>query len=681
MNEIPHEELLTGYLDDELSASERAIVERMLRVNADARQLLEELSALRDSIRSLPRHQLCPPLAAPDFVQSVLKKAERELLSFPTPGSTDPQNVRGVPQSADEMYAHHGHPTNGSEPQPHATPGAAAPAATHASRDDAAQTQRSRMTNDGNGWKRLVAAAMVLAASVALLVIGPRNNHDPQLPVVWTPANPHVEDGARGLSHLERNGAEFFGAAASSEELPEAANVYGPKSETDRARLGNLRAAQQTRAIEAQTDIADFAKRDAVDDRHDVSGKAHPGSQLAVPGMGRGGAGRQPASSNASPARGQTAPAAARAPDSPSSNAGGFPRSPLTPQASAATEQAIAPSGDAAPSKLEPSPAGLPNMPSASPAYSGPVNAIAAEVRKQTREFDTFSGRPSGESMVVHLQVTERAWQQGKFLGYLARRQIAWHEGARDKSEPEEKSSSPIRDRAAGAAPQAPEGTREIPRKAAVGDAVTDVQLVYLQAAESQLQELLADLKSAADERQDVTSLSIASPKLLREQAAGAEHQLRRSRPEPNGGVGEYAATPQNLKNGIAQAKAQGEGKGEGAAREAGKTEATSAALAVDRVVELGLNDEIAPRHDPLATPVESLASGRQQAALFGIARQLRGDDRDFRRELQQTRDAKPAKNEKETAVGDNDAVNKSFSARAEALFIIQIVPDEPARK
>jgi hypothetical protein len=50
------DELLSAYLDDELSADERALVERRLAVDADARQMLEHLRSASQAVRELP-HQ------------------------------------------------------------------------------------------------------------------------------------------------------------------------------------------------------------------------------------------------------------------------------------------------------------------------------------------------------------------------------------------------------------------------------------------------------------------------------------------------------------------------------------------------------------------------------------------------------------------------------------------------
>jgi anti-sigma factor RsiW len=47
-------DMLSGYLDDELTAPERAAVEARLSVSAEWRDELEEVRAARDAVRSLP---------------------------------------------------------------------------------------------------------------------------------------------------------------------------------------------------------------------------------------------------------------------------------------------------------------------------------------------------------------------------------------------------------------------------------------------------------------------------------------------------------------------------------------------------------------------------------------------------------------------------------------------------
>ena len=70
------DELISAYLDGELTADEQAEVERALLDSAEHRRTFEELRALRQSLQSLPRFQLDK-----DFSQRVLRRAERAMLA------------------------------------------------------------------------------------------------------------------------------------------------------------------------------------------------------------------------------------------------------------------------------------------------------------------------------------------------------------------------------------------------------------------------------------------------------------------------------------------------------------------------------------------------------------------------------------------------------------------------
>ncbi|MEX0712513.1 MAG: zf-HC2 domain-containing protein, partial [Pirellulales bacterium] len=91
MNPTPNDELLSAYLDDELSADERARVERLLAEQPESRALLEDLRALRSGLEALPRHRL-----ESDFSGRVLRRAEREMLA-PELETGPADRLRGLP--------------------------------------------------------------------------------------------------------------------------------------------------------------------------------------------------------------------------------------------------------------------------------------------------------------------------------------------------------------------------------------------------------------------------------------------------------------------------------------------------------------------------------------------------------------------------------------------------------
>jgi len=75
MTNPTNEELISAYLDGELDPSETERVEQWLAADPAARQLLEELETVGNSLRALPRESL-----GDDFSDEVLARAERAML-------------------------------------------------------------------------------------------------------------------------------------------------------------------------------------------------------------------------------------------------------------------------------------------------------------------------------------------------------------------------------------------------------------------------------------------------------------------------------------------------------------------------------------------------------------------------------------------------------------------------
>ena len=84
MNDLPQNELFSAYLDGELSAAEQAEMERLLATSPAARQLLDELHALSNTLQSLPQEKL-----GEDLSQHVLRVAERRMLTGEEPGPVE----------------------------------------------------------------------------------------------------------------------------------------------------------------------------------------------------------------------------------------------------------------------------------------------------------------------------------------------------------------------------------------------------------------------------------------------------------------------------------------------------------------------------------------------------------------------------------------------------------------
>lgn len=76
MNEWINDELLSAYLDGEVTAEEQAQIEELLAAQPQARQLLEELRALSGALQSLP-----PARLETDLSERVIRAAQRQILT------------------------------------------------------------------------------------------------------------------------------------------------------------------------------------------------------------------------------------------------------------------------------------------------------------------------------------------------------------------------------------------------------------------------------------------------------------------------------------------------------------------------------------------------------------------------------------------------------------------------
>src|SRR5215472_14227924 len=81
-------QLLTAYVDGEVSSRQRKAVVRLLRRSPEARKLLRDLQDDARALRELPRPQL-----APDFADSVLQAITRSGLRPPRPSVRPPAAV------------------------------------------------------------------------------------------------------------------------------------------------------------------------------------------------------------------------------------------------------------------------------------------------------------------------------------------------------------------------------------------------------------------------------------------------------------------------------------------------------------------------------------------------------------------------------------------------------------
>ncbi len=70
-----NDELLSAYLDGELTGDEQALVEERLASDPSAQQLLDDLAMMREDLQSLPTYSL-----PHDLSERVLQQAEHEML-------------------------------------------------------------------------------------------------------------------------------------------------------------------------------------------------------------------------------------------------------------------------------------------------------------------------------------------------------------------------------------------------------------------------------------------------------------------------------------------------------------------------------------------------------------------------------------------------------------------------
>ena len=97
INDDFDDELLSAYVDDELTAAEPALVEERLRVDPQARQMVEELRSLSSAIRSLPRETLGRDLRASIEAEALQAKADAK--------ADDDRNI--LPISGRERWANY----------------------------------------------------------------------------------------------------------------------------------------------------------------------------------------------------------------------------------------------------------------------------------------------------------------------------------------------------------------------------------------------------------------------------------------------------------------------------------------------------------------------------------------------------------------------------------------------
>ena len=127
------DELISAYLDGELSPAEKLRVEEQLMDSAEHRQLFEELKALRRGMHALPQRNLDA-----NFAARVLERAEKELLT-----EDEPESAACAPAM---------------KPIPHS--------------NDVAHSDGGALS-DGGAWRGLFWSVAAMAAAILLMVFSP----------------------------------------------------------------------------------------------------------------------------------------------------------------------------------------------------------------------------------------------------------------------------------------------------------------------------------------------------------------------------------------------------------------------------------------------------------------------------------------------------------------------------
>ncbi len=156
---LPNDERLSAYLDGEVTAHEREVVERALRDSPAARRSLEELRRLQAELRGLPRLRL-----EPDFCHEVLRQAQRTMLLEPKPHEhLIPGDASGIHAGADSSFV---------AQVPERRGGAAGSGDGHRG----GHYGGYRGWRCGyRGWHRVAAALAVLAPALLLIVLAARD--------------------------------------------------------------------------------------------------------------------------------------------------------------------------------------------------------------------------------------------------------------------------------------------------------------------------------------------------------------------------------------------------------------------------------------------------------------------------------------------------------------------------
>jgi hypothetical protein len=197
-------ELISAFLDGEVTPEEKALIEERLVDNAADRRLFEEMRSIRNSLKSLPQHKL-----GKDLSQSVLRAAERAMLSAET---TQPRGLHGRRKTV------------------HVAPDGR----------EAAIVATLPSSRQRSNWRVLIWVGVTIAAAVLIIFMGDWRGRERSV-AVRPPVNPPGDVGGGSASPADFNRADFLEkemADEASGSLPPPA-VQGVR-EDKRARLGTV---------------------------------------------------------------------------------------------------------------------------------------------------------------------------------------------------------------------------------------------------------------------------------------------------------------------------------------------------------------------------------------------------------------------------------------------------------
>jgi|GEM_PF-2864400 len=159
------EELISAYIDGELTSDEQQLVEEALRTDPQSQQLLEELQSLHDHLQSIPRSE-----PSQDYTQQILRRAERTILI----GKSEP--------AADRVHAE-------SRPTSTVTP--------------------SQVQSSPGNWKHIIWASTALAATLLLALL-----LQPEKPI-----SRQLTDATHELPNVSSSGEQADPAADDDENI------------------------------------------------------------------------------------------------------------------------------------------------------------------------------------------------------------------------------------------------------------------------------------------------------------------------------------------------------------------------------------------------------------------------------------------------------------------------------